>query len=145
MASQLRPSFVVGWRHPDSEWILNFRIGFLSSIGGRLPHPSLLRPFPSLRWIPNWGFFLKPQPPHTRQKYEQKYGPKLRNLESYFVKMFVHIFALYVGGGGHQCISDKHRNEGTTKRNEGTFAKTALLQNRPALFPLESFIAKSEV
>ena len=24
----------------------------------------------------DWGVFLKPQPPHTRQKYEQKYGPQ---------------------------------------------------------------------
>ena len=23
-----------------------------------------------------WGFFLKPQPPQTRQQYEQKYGPQ---------------------------------------------------------------------
>ena len=23
-----------------------------------------------------WGFFLRPQPPHTRQKYDQKYGPQ---------------------------------------------------------------------
>ena len=25
----------------------------------------------------DWGIILKPQPPHARQKYEQKYGPKL--------------------------------------------------------------------
>ena len=29
--------------------MLNFRIGFLSSIGGRLPHPCLPTPFPILR------------------------------------------------------------------------------------------------
>ena len=54
----------------------------------------------------HWGFFLQPQPPHTRQKYEQKRGPQncriclvLKHLGSYFVQMFVHIFALYVGAG----------------------------------------------
>ena len=30
----------------------------------------------------------------------------LKHLGSYFVQMFVHIFALYVGGGGHQRISE---------------------------------------
>ena len=48
--------------------------------------------------------------PHTRQKYEQQHGRKTVNfalfLGSYFVQIFVHIFALYVGGGGHLRISD---------------------------------------
>ena len=35
---------------------LNFRIGFLSSIGGRLPYPCLPTPFPILRYK---GFFWK--------------------------------------------------------------------------------------
>ena len=35
------------WRHRGS--ILNFRIGFLSSIQGRLPYPCLPTPFPILR------------------------------------------------------------------------------------------------
>ena len=35
------------WRHRGS--ILNFRIGFLSSIGGRLPYPCLPTPLPILR------------------------------------------------------------------------------------------------
>ena len=37
------------WRHRES--ILNFRIGFLSSIGGRLPYPCLPTPFPILRFF----------------------------------------------------------------------------------------------
>ena len=36
------------WRHRNP--ILNFRIGFLSSIGGRLPYPCLPTPFPILRF-----------------------------------------------------------------------------------------------
>ena len=46
--SQLRPSFPIGF---GGIWgsILNFRIGFLSSIGGRLPYPCLPTPFPILR------------------------------------------------------------------------------------------------
>ena len=74
-----------------------------------------------------WGLFLKPQPPHTRQKYEHL-APKLphlpcfgafgapncriclvlEHLGSYIVQTFVHIFALYVGGGrGQQRISEE--------------------------------------
>ena len=34
---------------PSRQSILNFRIGFLSSIGGRLPYPCLPTPFPILR------------------------------------------------------------------------------------------------
>ena len=36
------------WRHTGL--ILNFRIGFLSSTGGRLPYPCLPTPFPILRY-----------------------------------------------------------------------------------------------
>ena len=50
---------------------------------------------------------VKPQPPHTRQKYEQKNGPKTVEFAlfwsiwgSCFVQIFVHVSALYVGGGG---------------------------------------------
>ena len=53
------------------------------------------------------GILFEPQPPHTRQKYEQKIWPPncriclvLKHWGSYFVQMFVHVFALYVGGGG---------------------------------------------
>ena len=41
------------WRHRGS--MLNFRIGFLSSTGGRLPYPCLPTPFPILRTL-NWTF-----------------------------------------------------------------------------------------
>ena len=48
LASQLRPSFlIIFWRHSRS--IPNFRIEFLSSIGGRLLRPCLPPPFPVLR------------------------------------------------------------------------------------------------
>ena len=53
------------------------------------------------------GSFSQPQPPHTRQKYMNKNMatklpnlPCLKHLGPYFVQMFVHIFALYVGGAG---------------------------------------------
>ena len=35
----------------------------------------------------------------------------LKHLGSYFVQSFVHIFALYVGGGGHWRISDKRTSK----------------------------------
>ena len=67
------------------------------------------------RW--NWGINLQPQPPHSnaRQKYEQRYGRKtvdrvclvLKHFGPYVVRIFVHIFALYVGGGGHSHVSEE--------------------------------------
>ena len=77
-------------------------------------------------WFTNhpnhWGFFLKPQPPHTRQKYEQKYGPQTAEFTFFeafgviFCPGVCSYFALYVGAGvtsvflrvplmGWQCLT----------------------------------------
>ena len=50
VASQLRLSLPVGLE-ASRQSILNFRIGFLSSITGRLPYPCLPTPFPFLRSV----------------------------------------------------------------------------------------------
>ena len=54
-----------------------------------------------------WGFFLKPQPPTCKAKIWTNIWPlncqiclALKDLGSYFVQIFVHVFALYVGGRG---------------------------------------------
>ena len=49
--------------------------------------------------------------PNARQKYEQRFGREtveclvLKHLGPYFVHIFVHIFALFVGGGGGEGAS----------------------------------------
>ena len=53
----------------------------------------------------NGGIILKPQPSHTRQTYEQKYGPQTVEVALFeafgviFRPDFCSFFALYVGAG----------------------------------------------
>ena len=59
-----------------------------------------------------WGIILESQPPHTRQKHEQRYGRKCRSpflfeaILAMFYQIFVHVFALYVGGLGSWRTSE---------------------------------------
>ena len=54
----------------------------------------------------NWGFFLKPQPPHTRQNMNKKMAPKLPNLPCFeafgviFCPDCCSSFCLVCGGWG---------------------------------------------
>ena len=74
---------------------------------------------PCFQWVEcKWGIILQPQPLHTRQKYEQNMAGKLSSLPCFeafgaiFCPMFFffHIFALYVGGGGHSRASEQIRH-----------------------------------
>ena len=53
-----------------------------------------------------WRFFLKPQPPHTRQKYEQKHGPQTAeftlfwSIWSHLLSSVCSYFCLVCGGAG---------------------------------------------
>ena len=69
--------------------------------------------FVQLLWGLGWEIILKPQPPHTRQKYEQKYGPETAEFALFssilglFLSRFLFIFLPCMwGGGGHSRISD---------------------------------------
>ena len=80
--------------------IVNFYLFFHPPFGRKIVslHRNLLN-FNQL-----WGIVLKPQLPHTKQTYEQKYGcktvelPYFEDLGSGFVQIFVNVFALHVVG-----------------------------------------------
>ena len=59
-----------------------------------------------------WGIILKPQPPHTRKKNEQKYGCETVEFALFaafwviFSPDFCLYFCLVCGGGGHSRVSE---------------------------------------
>ena len=86
--------------------------------------------FAAVSHWPTMGIlFETPTPTHTRQTYEQKYGPiscriclVLKHFGSYFVQIFVQTFALYAGGGGHWRISDAMRPPASAPRCQKSLA-----------------------
>ena len=75
-----------------------------------------------------------PPPPHIHGKYMNKHiWPQncqvclvLKHFGSYFVLIFVHIFAVYMGGGGHSRVSDYFSS--LKHKQPSRFLKRALAQ-----------------
>ena len=92
-----------------------------------------------------WGFLLQPQPPHTRQKDEQKYGPKLQNLPCFkafgiiFCPDVCSYFCLVFGGGS---LSEEQRINCTLSRNPPAAGTPHRTPSFPALLP-SNFLGNS--
>ena len=83
-------------------WLLQHRIANYDPRIAGLELPE----FPQREAHSRWGVILKPQPPHTRQKYEQTMAAKLSSLPCFeafgviFSPDFCSCFCLVCGGGG---------------------------------------------